>query len=57
MRPGIAQLFVVLAILLLFFGARRLPELAGSLGRSMRELRKAAADEDVPTTPEAQQAR
>jgi sec-independent protein translocase protein TatA len=46
--PGGAELFIILFIVLLFFGAKKLPGLAGSLGTSMREFRKAtqAADED-----------
>jgi sec-independent protein translocase protein TatA len=53
-RAGLPQLLVVLAIVLLFFGARRLPDLAGSLGRSLREFREGAKlDEDDPSaTPE-----
>jgi sec-independent protein translocase protein TatA len=55
-RAGLPQLLVVLAIVLLFFGARRLPDLAGSLGRSLREFRDGAKlDEDAPArdgTPE-----
>ncbi len=51
MRAGLPQLLVVLAIVLLFFGARRLPDLAGSLGRSLKEFRKAADDEDPDRPP------
>ena len=40
---GHEMLFVLLAILLLF-GAKRLPEIARSLGRSMEEFRRAARD-------------
>jgi sec-independent protein translocase protein TatA len=54
MIPGIgsmggAELLIVLAILLLFFGAKRLPDLGRSFGIGMKELRKEAArlgDED-----------
>lgn len=34
------ELIIILAIVLLLFGGRKLPELSKSLGESMRELRK-----------------
>ena len=39
-RLGAGEILVVLAVLALFFGAKRLPELARSLGRSVREFKK-----------------
>ncbi len=35
-----ADLLIILAIILLLFGAKKLPELSRSLGSSARELRK-----------------
>lgn len=43
--PGGWELIVILFIVLLLFGAKRLPDLASSLGRSARELRRAATEE------------
>lgn len=46
---GAPELLIILAVLLLMFGARRLPGLARSLGKSSREFRKGmaeGADED-----------
>ena len=37
---GTPDLIVILAIVLLLFGGKKLPELSRSLGTSMRELRK-----------------
>jgi sec-independent protein translocase protein TatA len=37
---GAPELIIILAILLLLFGGKKLPELSKSLGESMRELRK-----------------
>ena len=40
------ELIVLLVIVLLLFGAKRVPELARSLGIGARELKKAASEED-----------
>jgi sec-independent protein translocase protein TatA len=37
---GTPELIIILAIVLLLFGGKKLPELSKSLGESMRELRK-----------------
>ena len=37
---GTPELILILAIVLLLFGGRKLPELSRSIGNSMRELRK-----------------
>jgi sec-independent protein translocase protein TatA len=51
---GSQDLLIVLVIAVFLFGAKRLPELAGALGKAMREFRKSAAgdtDESAPTAP------
>ncbi len=42
---GAPELIIILAILLLLFGGKKLPELSKSLGESMRELRKGLNDD------------
>ena len=48
--PGGPELIIILFIVLLFFGAKKLPGLAGSLGTSMREFRKATQSVDDDDT-------
>jgi sec-independent protein translocase protein TatA len=43
---GGPDLFIILLIVLVLFGAKRLPDLARSLGQSMNEFRKAREDID-----------
>jgi sec-independent protein translocase protein TatA len=37
---GAGEIVLIIVVLLLLFGARKLPDLARSIGRSARELRK-----------------
>ena len=46
MPMGGLEILVVLIIILLFFGANRIPELARSFGLGAKELKKAASEED-----------
>ncbi|HKJ82512.1 MAG TPA: twin-arginine translocase TatA/TatE family subunit [Mariprofundaceae bacterium] len=43
---GIWELLVILLIVLVLFGARRLPELGEGLGRFVRSLRSGLQEED-----------
>jgi TatA/E family protein of Tat protein translocase len=46
MLPGIGmdEMMVILVLVLILFGSKRLPELARGLGKGIRELKKAADD-------------
>lgn len=43
---GSGELIVILCIMLLLFGGKRLPELAKSLGSGIREFKKACNGDD-----------
>ena len=57
--PGMPEILLVLAVILIFFGAKKLPELAKGMGQGIKEFKKAtrdATDEmeramDPPPTP------
>ena len=55
--PGGPELLIVAAVVLLLFGAKKLPDLARSLGRSSSEFKKGMheggvdEDEEETTTP------
>lgn len=42
---GVPELLIILIILLMLFGAKRLPALSKSLGESAKELRKGFSDD------------
>jgi sec-independent protein translocase protein TatA len=42
---GVEELIVILIILLLLFGAKKLPELARSIGQGAREMKKGFQEE------------
>ena len=44
-QVGAVELIILLSIILLFFGAKRIPELARSLGRGKREFHKGASED------------
>jgi sec-independent protein translocase protein TatA len=50
-QVGATELITLLTIILLFFGAKRIPELARSLGRGKHEFHKGAS-EDTDTLRE-----
>jgi sec-independent protein translocase protein TatA len=55
MGIGVWELVVILLIVLLLFGARKVPELAKGLGSGLREFRKAVKD-DAPGGGDAKSA-
>lgn len=48
MKIGWGELLVILMIVLLLVGARRLPEIGRSLGEAIREFRRALQGKEKP---------
>lgn len=44
---GLPELIVIMAVLLLLFGGRRLPDLAKGLGQSIREFKRATTESQL----------
>lgn len=46
---GLSELLLVFAIIVLFFGSKKIPELAKGIGQGIREFKKSQEDEDKNT--------
>lgn len=45
-RVGSTEIIVVLAVLLILFGGKKLPELAKGIGQALKEFKKALGGEE-----------
>ncbi len=43
---GLTEILLIVFVLLIFFGAKKIPELAQGLGKGIREFKKAVKDPD-----------
>ena len=50
---GVTELIIILVIILIMFGAGRLPEIGEGLGRGIRNFRRSISREEIDVTPEA----
>ncbi|WP_291441003.1 twin-arginine translocase TatA/TatE family subunit [Desulfovibrio sp.] len=49
---GMQELLLILVVVLLVFGANKLPELGGGLGKAIRNFRRASSEPDeIDITP------
>jgi sec-independent protein translocase protein TatA len=59
MIPGPSELILILLIVVMIFGAKRIPEIMGGLGKGIKSFKKAMEGEETPeaiTPPPAQPA-
>ena len=50
---GIWELLVILVIVLIIFGANKLPEIGGGLGRAIKNFKRATTEpEEIDVTPQ-----
>lgn len=50
--PGFQELLVILLIVIIIFGASKLPQLGKGLGEGIRNFRKGLKGNDEPAPPE-----
>ena len=48
---GVTELIILLVVLLIFFGPKRLPEMGRSLGKGMREFKDSISGKDDDDEP------
>lgn len=48
--PGLFEIILILVIVVLLFGGRKIPELMRGLGKGMKEFKEAQKDEDREET-------
>jgi len=48
---GPTELLIILVLALVLFGAGKLADVGGALGRSIREFRRATSEDDSPKKP------
>ncbi len=54
--PGIPELMIILVIVFLIFGARRLPEIGAGLGNAIRNFRSGlSAKDEIDVTPKKEE--
>jgi sec-independent protein translocase protein TatA len=56
MRLGLGEILIILVVVLLIFGANKIPQLGDALGKGIRNFRKASREDDsIDVTPEKKQ--
>jgi sec-independent protein translocase protein TatA len=53
MRLGFGEILIILVVVLLIFGANKIPQLGDALGKGIRNFRKSSREDDaIDVTPE-----
>lgn len=55
-RLGVTEILIILAVVLLLFGGKKIPELMKGLGSGIKEFKNAAKDEQPATRKEPEPA-
>ncbi len=50
---GMPELLVIMVIVLIIFGAGKLPQIGGAIGQSIKNFKKSVRDDDDEVTPES----
>jgi len=53
--PGGGEIMIILAIVILLFGGRKIPELMKGIGQGMRDFKKASKGEEEPESKATQE--
>lgn len=52
--PSMSEMLVILVVILLLFGSKKLPEIGSGLGRAIKNFKKATIEPDeIDITPQA----
>jgi sec-independent protein translocase protein TatA len=51
---GITEILLILVVVVLLFGGRKIPDLMKGVGEAMKEFKKASAPDPVPTKSETE---
>lgn len=53
--PGYAEILIIVFVILLFFGPKRLPKLMRSLGKGLNEFKRGQKEESDPEDPKTEE--
>ncbi len=48
---GVPELLVILVIVMIIFGAGKLPEIGGAIGKGFKSFKKSVKDDEIDVTP------